>query len=314
MKTSNVDTSIQLSLKIRGGPLAQLPVFLEVAERRSFSAAARALGLSVSAVSQAVTRLESEVGTPLLVRTTRSVNVTDAGARLVSEAGPAVTAAGAALSALAANRTEAAGTLRLNVPRIASGALRPILAAYARAHPSVRTDVFVDDRNVDIVAEGFDAGIRLQEAVQKDMITVRVSAPFRFVVVASRRYLAKHGRPSHPRELVAHECLGWRSPTTGELWRWEFEQRGRAIEVAVDGPIRSTDGDLLAACAEDHLGFAYVAEHEARGQLASGKLESVLEEFCPEVPGLFLYYPRAARRVPKLAAFVACARDLLERR
>lgn len=285
-----------------------MPVFLEVAERRSFSGAARALGLSVSAVSQAVTRLEDEVGTSLLVRTTRSVNVTEAGARLVTDVGPAVAAASAALSTLKETRSEPAGVLRLNVPRIACGILQPILAKYARTYPSVRIDVFVDNRNVDIVAEGFDAGVRLREAIQKDMITVRLTGPVRFVVVASKRYLAQHGRPSHPRELVRHDCLAWRSPTTGELWRWEFEHRGRDIEIAVDGPVRSNDADLLATCAEDHLGIAYLDEHVVRSQLAAGKLERVLEEFCPEVPGLFLYYPRALRKVPKLAAFVACAR------
>jgi DNA-binding transcriptional LysR family regulator len=113
---------------------------------------------------------------------------------------------------------------------------------------------------------------------------------------------------------VRFPCLPWRSPTTGELWRWEFEQRGRDIEVAVDGPVRSTDADLLATCAEDHLGLAYVAEYAVRAALAAGKLERVLEEFCPELPGLFLYYPRAARRIPKLAAFVACARALSDAR
>jgi len=295
---------------MNGGSLASLPVFVEVAERRSFSAAARALGLSVSAVSQAVTRLEAELGTSLLVRTTRSVNVTDAGARLLGDAGPAVVAAFAAMSTIRATRQEPEGVLRLNVPRLASGILRPVLAQYARTYPAVRTDVFVDDRNVDIVAEGFDAGVRLREAVQKDMITVRLTPPFRFVVVASKRYLAKRGTPSHPRELVRHDCLAWTSPTTGELWRWEFEHRGRDIEVAVDGPVRSTDADLLAMCAEDHLGLAYVSEPDVKAQLASGKLERVLEAYCPEVPGLFLYYPRALRRVPKLAAFVACARAL----
>jgi DNA-binding transcriptional LysR family regulator len=138
-----------------------------------------------------------------------------------------------------------------------------------------------------------------------------LTRPIRFVVVGSKRYLAARGRPKHPRELVEHACIGWRSPTTGELYRWEFERRGRALEVDVEGPITANDAELLVACAEQSLGLCYVAEHELGGRLAAGQLETVLDPFCPEVPGLFLYYPRAAQRVPKLAAFVEVARAAL---
>jgi DNA-binding transcriptional LysR family regulator len=178
------------------------------------------------------------------------VNLTDAGLRLASEAGPALEVAAQALGATASKRREIGGVLRLNVPRLASRvALPPLIAAYTRDHPEMRIDAVVEDRNVDIVRDGFDAGVRLREAVEKDMVTTRISGPIRFVVAAAPSYLAKHGEPRHPRELVDHACIAWRSPTSGDIYRWEFESRGRAMEVGVTGPITSSDADLLVACA-----------------------------------------------------------------
>ena len=315
MKTHTRHDPDNESLPIYAGSLAALTVFLAVAERKSFRAAASALGVSRPAVSQAIARLERDVGTALLVRTTRSVNVTEAGARRAERAGGAV---GTALGALAAAAGEEAlpswGPLRLNVPRLACrGSLPSLIAAYTSAHPGARVEVHVDDRNVDIVREGFDAGVRLREAVERDMITARISQPFRFVVVGSKAYLARRGRPRHPRDLVDHACVVWRSPTTNDVWRWEFEQRGKTLEVAVDGAVSTNDEDMLVAATGEGLGLAYVAEHAVRAELAAKELETVLEPFCPEVPGLFLYYPRAARNVPKLAAFVACAREIQRR-
>jgi DNA-binding transcriptional LysR family regulator len=291
--------------------LAQLPVFLAVAEKKSFTRAGLELGISASAVSQSIQRLEKEMGAPLLVRTTRSVNLTELGKRLAADAKPAVERMAAALGSVQNDDRAPSGVLRLNVPRLACHVvLPPILGAFARKHPRVHVDVTVDNRNVDIVADGFDAGIRLREAVEKDMVAVRLSPAMRFVVVAAKRYLTNHPRPQHPRALVEHACLGWRSPTSGTLWRWEFKDGKRPIEVAVNGPLSSSDPDLLLRAARDGLGLTYVAEHEARSDLAAGRLVSVLDEFCPEVYGLFLYYPRAARQVPKLAAFVECARQV----
>jgi DNA-binding transcriptional LysR family regulator len=300
---------MQQDFTIQRDSLGRLPIFLAVAERRSFSAAATALALSPSAVSQAIAALERELGTALFVRTTRSVNLTDAGKRLAHDARPAVAVLTAALETTAARREELSGTLRLNVPHLACHlVLPPLLTAYVRKHPEMRVDVVVDDRNVDIVADGFDAGVRLHEEVQKDMVAVRISAAFRFVVVASPAYFERHGEPRHPEDLVRHACLPWRSLTTGAVWRWEFEHEGRELEIAVDGPVTSTDAHVLVACACEGLGFAYVPEHDVRRELATGRLRHVLDSYCLEVPGLFLYYPRAAQRVPKLAAFVACAR------
>jgi DNA-binding transcriptional LysR family regulator len=292
-----------------GSALGQLPIFLAVAEKRSFTTAAAALGLSPSAVSQAVSRLERELGVALFVRTTRSVNLTDAGARLAAECRPALSAVSATLAALVEKRDEPSGTLRLNVPRIACHTTLPsILATLATEHPEMRVDVVVDDRNIDIVREGFDAGIRHREEVHKDMVAVRISPAYRFAVVGSKRYFATHDKPRHPKDLVRHTCLPWRYPTTGGLWRWEFEHRGRPIDVAVEGRITSTDPTVLVACARHGLGLAYVPEIEVHADIAAGRLQTALESYCLEVPGLFLYFPRAARKMPRLAAFIECAK------
>jgi DNA-binding transcriptional LysR family regulator len=291
--------------------LAQVPVFVAVAERRSFTAGARALGMSPSAASQAVARLEQALGAALLLRTTRSVSLTDAGSRLLAEAAPALATAFAALEAVRGARDAPSGVLRLNVPRVTCRVALPrLLAEFARRYPAVRCEVVVDDRRVDIVDAGFDAGIRLKEAIQKDMIRVRLTPPLRMAVVGSKRYLAARGRPRHPRELVAHACLGWRLPSGDGEYRWEFSERGRSIEVAVSGPVFTNDVDFLIACAEQDLGLAFVAEPEVSRDIAAGCLEEVLHEYSAELAGLFLYFPRAARDVPKLRAFVACAKDV----
>jgi DNA-binding transcriptional LysR family regulator len=286
--------------------IGELSVFVSVAEQRSFTRAAKALGISPSAASQAVGRLERDLATTLFVRTTRSVNLTDAGARLFERARPAVTDALAAMDEVASLEARPRGWLRLSVPRIASRAgFERILAAFAGEHPEVRVEAVVDDRRVDIVRERFDAGVRSRESTEKDMIAVRLTPPLRFVVVGSKRYFAKHGRPKHPRDLVDHACLGWRPLGATADYRWEFTRRGRDFDVAVTGPVISNDADMLLACAEAGMGLAYATETE----VASRKLERVLEPYAPSVSGLFLYYPSAARSVPNLRAFVTCAQN-----
>lgn len=309
----NMHEALKQNRTIRAGALAQLPVFLEVAQRRSFAAAARALRLSPSAVSQAVARLEQDLGVTLLVRTTRSVSLTPAGTRLLSDAAPAIAMASAALSAAWSGRDEPSGTLRLNVPRIACRVgLLPVVEAFARRYPGVRTEVVVDDQPIDVVRDGFDAGVRLKRSVHADMIRVRISPPLRMVVLGSERYFAARGRPQHPRELADHACLGWRLPDGGGEYRWEFREEGRKLEVAVTGPVFSGDVELLLAAAERDLGLAYVAEPEGARATATGTLEAVLHAYSLEHDGLFLYFPRAARNVPKLRAFVDCARDVAQ--
>jgi DNA-binding transcriptional LysR family regulator len=298
------------SLIIRGSALAQLPLFLAVAELRSFTAAARRLRLSTSAASQAIARLEAELGVTLLNRTTRSVNVTEAGARLLEEVAPALRAASAALVNATTERQGLSGSLRLNVPRIACRVGLPaLLAEYARRHPEVRVEVEVDDRRVDIVKEGFDAGIRARASIHKDMIEMRLTPPIRFAVVGSKRYFARRPKPKHPRDLVHHACLGWRSLGGDAEYRWEFSEKGRDLEVAVRGPLISNDTELLVACAERDLGLAFVVESEARRELEAGALETALDDYATSVDGLFLYFPTSARGAPKLRALVDCARD-----
>jgi DNA-binding transcriptional LysR family regulator len=297
---------------IRGSALAQLPIFIAVAELRSFTAAARRLRLSTSAASQAIARLETELGVTLLHRTTRSVNVTEAGARLLEEAAPALRAATDALANAKTERQGLSGSLRLNVPRIACRVGLPtVLAEYARRHPEVRVEVAVEDRQVDIVKEGFDAGIRARASIHKDMIEMRLTPPIRFAVVGSKRYFARHPKPKHPRDLVHHACLGWRPLGGNSEYRWEFSEKGRDLEVAVHGPLISNDTELLVACAERDLGLAFVVESEARRELAAGAVETALDDYATSVDGLFLYFPTSARGAPKLRALVECARQSL---
>jgi DNA-binding transcriptional LysR family regulator len=288
--------------------LHQIVAFVAVAEQRSFSGAARVLGVWTSAVSQAVRKLEAHVGSTLLLRTTRSVRTTDVGERLLSEVGPLVNRADEALDRAGARPGEVTGTLRLNVARIALDVLRPVFEAYVREHPRAQLEVSVDDRFVDIVRAGFDAGVRLGEAVSADMIAVPLSPPTRFVIVGAPAYLRARGAPADPEDLLEHACIGWRAPTTGALYRWELERRGESRRVAVRGPLVCDDTELMVRAALDGLGLAYLPELVVLPHLEAGRLEPVLEPWAPRGPGLSLYFPRGAQTLPKLRAFVDLAR------
>jgi DNA-binding transcriptional LysR family regulator len=291
-----------------------LEAFLAVVQRRSFSAAARDLGVSPSALSQAVRALERDLGTPLLVRTTRAVNVTQAGAGLQARLLPAMESVRQALREVKPTPHAVAGRLRLTVPRIAIGpVLRPLLAAFCRRFPGVDLDIDVEERLVDIVAAGFDAGIRLSEAMERDMTAVRLTPPFRFVIVASPRYLRQHGRPTRPQDLLSHRCVLFRYPTSGTIYRWELEKAGRVLELAVRGQVTTSNDEILLQAALDGLGLAYVPEPAAQPLLRRRQLSLVLPDWCPTVPGLFLYFPRGAQNTPTLRAFLDTARQLLPR-
>ncbi|MCK6545151.1 LysR family transcriptional regulator [Myxococcota bacterium] len=289
----------------------QLPVFLAVAEHHSFTGAARVLGLSPSAVSQAVRSLEELVGAPLFFRTTRRVSLTEVGARLHADAGPAARQLGDALVAARTRPGTLSGSLRLTVPGIAvPGVVAPIVQRYVERHPEVQVEISVENRLVDLVAGRFDAGVRLIEATHRDMVAVRLSEPFRFVVVASPSYLRRRGVPEHPRALEGHAIVGFRSPTSGAVVPWDLERRGRVFKVPATGPL-STDNDvMLLEGALRGLGLAYVAEPAARDAITRGRLRVVLEEWAPEVPGFFLYYPSRRQASANLKAFVDCAREL----
>lgn len=292
--------------------LPQLQTFLVVARLRSFSGAARELGVSTSAVSQAVRQLEEELGVTLLTRTTRSVSPTDAGRRLLETAGPALAQAATALAEVAAQPGEVVGRIKLTVPRIAASyVIAPVLPAFRALHPRIEVDVTIDDRFVDIVADGYDAGVRLSEAIERDMVQVRLSDAFRFLVVGSADYLERHGTPERPEDLLRHECLTFRTPSTGALYAWELERGKRSWRVAVrGGVVVSNDGQLMASLAERGLGLAYVAEPMVSDALREGRLRAVLEAYAARVPGFYLYYPSRSQSSPALKLFVDVARDV----
>jgi DNA-binding transcriptional LysR family regulator len=283
-----------------------LPAFLAVAEHKSFSRAARALGVSASALSQAVRALEAQVGVPLLHRTTRSVSVTEKGEMLIARASPAMRQMQEALEAVATPKGELSGSLRLNVPGLALQVLSPVIEHFIRQHPRVHVEVIVENRLVNIVAERFDAGVRLIEATQRDMVATRISEPFRFVVVGSPAYLKRKGIPKHPSDLSTHELIGYRSPTTCALTPWDLEKRGRSWKVNTKGSLVTNHEGMLLDAALRGLGLSYVAELTAAEALARGRLYVVLADWAPEVPGLFLYYPSRKQSSANLRAFIDC--------
>lgn len=301
------------SFTIEAAGLPALRAFVEVAERRSFSAAARARGVSPSALSQSVRQLEAAVGTPLLARTTRSVNLTDAGAALRERVLPALRELDAAL-AEAAEPGRVRGTLRLTLGRSAVPAVvSRLLPELFAAHPDLGVELSVDDRFVDLVEAGFDAGVRLQETIDPDLIAVRLTPPFRFVIVGAPAYLARRGRPREPAELLAHDCIGWRLPSTDALFRWRLERDGATEEVAVAGRVVCDDVASHRALARAGLGLAFVDEPSCDDDLRAGALEVVLEAWAPRVPGYFVYFPRSAARQAKLRALAEACRRSLER-
>lgn len=276
--------------------LSGLTALLAVAEKRSFTAAAAALRVTPSAVSQTVRALEERVGVQLLQRTTRSVGVTEAGARFVERLRPAIDGVEEAFACVGELRDRPAGVLRLNVPRLGyEQILAPRLPAFLAAYPDLRVDLCVDDAFADIVGGGFDAGLRLGETLQRDMIAVKVSGPQRVAVVASAAYLARKGKPRHPRDLREHDCVNFRQ-SRGAVYRWEFTERnGKDFDIAVDGRVLTNDGQVMVDAALQGLGIAYLLESQVKALLERKALVRLLEKWCPPFPGFFLYYPRRAR-------------------
>ena len=292
-------------------PFPQIESFLAVARHKSFSGAARELGVSRSAVSQAVRQLEDQLRVVLLTRTTRSVSLTDPGRRLVESAGPAIGQVVASLGEVGARPGETVGRVRITVPRSAVPfVIDPVVAKFRARHPRIEVEIAIENRLVDIVAEGFDAGVRLTEAIERDMIQVRLTDSFRFVVVGAPSYLAKHGTPERPEDLLRHECITFRSPTTGALYAWELERGRRTWRVPVRGGVVTSDNTLGVTLAEQGLGLAYAFEPTLLPQLRAKRLVRVLERYAPTVPGFFLYYPSVARKSAPLRLFVEAAKEL----
>lgn len=285
-----------------------LNVFVRVAEKRSFSAAASELGVSGSAVSQAVQQLERRLGVRLLQRTTRSVGLTEAGERLYASVAPAFGQVRSAIEALNELRERPAGTLRLTLARAAGPFLYEALTEYSARFPEVRLDVCFDDGLTDIVAQGFDAGVRLGEILDKDMVAVDISGPQRMAVLGSPAYFSRHPKPKHPRDLLDHDCIGYRLVTSGAVYRWEFDDAGKEFEIAVPSRIISNDAEHMRQLALSGAGLVLLFEDHARSELASGALVRVLKEFCSPFPGFHLYYPSRANTPLKLRALADCLR------
>jgi len=285
--------------------LSGLTALLSVAEKRSFTAAAADLRVTPSAVSQIIRALEARLGVRLLQRTTRSVGLTEAGARFIARLKPAMAGVHEAIDALGDLRDRPAGVLRLSLPRLGYELiLAPKLRAFLAAYPDIDLDLGIDDAFVDIVQHGFDAGVRIGEMVEREMIGVRVGDDLRMAVVGAPAYFAARGKPKHPRDLHAHDCINYRRRSLGVVYRWEFTEHGKDFEIAVNGRILMNDGGLMVDAALDGLGLAYVIESAVRDHLASKRLVRVLDAFCVPFPGLFLYYPSRAHIAPKLQALV----------
>lgn len=279
--------------------LSELAVFQVVAAERSFTRAATRLGVTQSALSQTVKRLEVGLGVRLLDRTTRSVSPTAAGERLLAKLDPALAEIEAELAALGDLRDRPAGTIRVTAGRHAANmVLAPALARLLTAHPDIHVEASVDDGYVDIVAHRFDAGIRLGERLERDMIAVPVGPHLRMAVVAAPAFWAKHGRPQRPEELRERRCVTFRSGDGG-IRAWEFEKRGRALAVKVGGGPVFDDGGLIKATAVAGLGVAYLMEDQVDREVEGGRLERVLDDWCEPFQGHHLYYP--SRRQPTLA-------------
>ena len=288
--------------------LQHLPVVAVVARRRSFAAAAAELGLGASAVSHAVRMVENRLRTPLFARTTRSVSLTEAGEAFLARALPALDAIHEAAEATQALKGRVTGVLRINAPRVALPlVLVDLLHELAGLHPDLTVEVTTEDALVDIVAGGYDAGIRLGEMIAEDMIAVRLTPPFKAIMVASPAYLVTAAPVATLDDLKAHNCIGYRQASTGGTYAWEVLDGGRDSAVATRGTARVTDPLLALDLALAGVGIAYLFEPLVRRHIREGALRWLLPDSAIEEPGLFLYFPRRASEAPKLRAFIDAA-------
>ncbi|MGO4262020.1 LysR family transcriptional regulator [Lysobacter sp. TAB13] len=295
---------------MRGNDYAELRAFAAIAEHGSFVRAAAHLGLSPSALSQTIRSLEERLGVRLLNRTTRSVAPSEAGQRLLARLQPAMADLDAAVADLRSQRDTPAGLLRINSSRIAAiQHIAPLLGPFHQRYPDILIDLVTDDRLVDIVAGRFDAGVRLGEMVEKDMITVRLGGPAEMMVVAAPSYLQRCGAPADPRELRDHRCINFRWPTDGSLYHWEFQRGAEKLEAAVDGPLIVTEPEVAQRAALDGIGIAYLFDFHVREHLAAGRLVQLLPQWTPAFPGFYLYYPSRRQMPAPLRAFVEFLRE-----
>ncbi len=289
--------------------LDDLAAFAVVARARSFTRAATELRLSTSALSYTIKKLETRLGLRLLQRNSRSVSVTEAGEKLLRRLAPALAEIAGAIDDVGQQRGKVSGTVRITATRHAfETVLRPVLPGFGESHPDATVEILIEYGFRDIVADRFDAGIRLGEKVEKDMIAVSVGPELRMAVVASPGYLSRHPAPETPVELTRHRCINYRMMASGGLYAWEFERDGRALDVKVEGPLTFNEPALMLEAAVDGLGVAYVLEGQASPSIAEGRLIRLLEDWTPAFPGYFLYYPSRHQTPPVLAALVATLR------
>lgn len=282
-----------------------LPEFMAVARHKSFRGAAKALGVTPAAVSQAIRRLENRLGLPMFHRTTRKVSLTEAGTTLLTRLEPAVHEISSTLAQLDELSLQPTGILRLSVHSMAMSLLmESALLDFRNSYPKVNVEIDVQDAAIDIVEKQFDAGIRIGEFINPDMVAIRLSQPFRWVVLGAPSYFAEHGRPVAPKDLIAHQCIRFRSPTSGAIARWDFSMKGRSISMEPRGGVTVNNRALMCGLAAKGMGLIYTSEKAAAMELANGELEAVLQEYLPPRDSLYLYYPRRNQMQPKLRAFI----------
>lgn len=298
-------------LTIPHGALDGIEAFLRVAERRSFSAAAADLGVSPSAISQTVKALEARIGAPLFMRTTRSVGLTQAGEMFLERAAPAYSGLADAYEAARNLGNRPAGRLRINLMRGAVQPLfEPIIAGFCEAYPEIELEIYADDALSDLSAGGFDAGVRMGESLDADVIAVRLTGPFRFVVAGTPAYFEKYGRPETPEDLRHHRCVRFRL-ASGGLMPWTFEKGNREFDVAVTGPVIVNDWIAATVAMRSGIAMIMTAEPVAKAMVESGDVELVLTDYAGSTSGLFLYYPSRKQVMPKLRAFIDYVREFL---
>jgi DNA-binding transcriptional LysR family regulator len=288
--------------------LAELEAVSAVARCGGFRAAARELAVSSSALSHAIAELENRLDVRLFNRTTRSVALTEAGERFVAEIAPALAAIDSALENMGESSTEISGLLRINTFRAASQMLLPLFLEYMRRHPHVELEIATEEALVDVLGQGFDAGIRFGDTVPPDMIAVPITSTMRAVVVGAPAYFAGRDRPAVPADLMRHRCIRGRMPT-GKLYRWGFEKRSQAVLIDAPGPLTLDESGLILEAALEGAGLAYVPEPSVTEHISSGRLESVLEDWTPPYPGLSLYFA-GRRHIPaRLRALIDLIRE-----
>jgi DNA-binding transcriptional LysR family regulator len=292
-----------------GENLNDLAAFIVVAEERNFTRAAKRLGVSQSALSQTIRGLEADLGLRLLTRTTRSVVPTEAGQRLLSSVGPRIEEIQRELMVLSGLREKPSGTIRLTATEYAAESiLWPAIEKLVEEYPDIKVEVMIDYGLTDIVKDRFDAGVRPGETVAKDMIAVRIGPPMRMAVAGSPDYFVQRERPQSPQDLTGHNCVNLRLSSHGGLYPWEFEKKGRKLNVRVDGQLAFNSSGLILNAALHGRGLAYLTEGQVRPYLADGRLIRVLEDWCEPFSGYHLYYPSRRQPTPAFTLLVNALR------